>query len=196
MIDIEKVKNFILNKQENEFPDGLYYHNVEHVTDVYEAVIRHITAAQIGDQDALLLKTAALFHDSGFILRAKGHEEVSCDFAKEYLPGFGYGAVQIEKICGMIMATRIPQSPSNYLEEILADADLDYLGRDDFFTISARLYKELSEAGVITGEGQWDKVQVEFFTNHHYFTNEAKQWRQYKKDAHLKILKSKLTDNN
>ena len=192
MIDIERVKDFILTKQENEFPDGLYYHNIDHVKDVYEAVIKHIGAKQIADQDALLLKTAALFHDSGFIVQAKGHEEVSCDFARQYLPEFGYSDTQVERICGMIMATKIPQTPHNYLEEIIADADLDYLGRDDFFAISNTLFHELKESCVVKDEKQWDVIQVDFFENHHYFTKEAKNWRQEKKEENLEIIKSKI----
>lgn len=196
MIDIEKVKAFILNKQEKEFPDGLYYHNVSHVKDVYEAVIKHIEAAGINELDALLLKTAALFHDSGFIVKSQGHEEVSCDFARQYLPEFGYSEEQINSICGMIMATKIPQEPHNHLEEILADADLDYLGRDDFFEISHKLFRELHSAGVLDTDEQWNVIQVKFFSSHCYFTSEAKNWRKTKKEENLKIIKSKLTNNN
>lgn len=192
MINLEEVKNFILTKQENEFPDGLYYHNVRHVVDVYNSVIKHIEAVGLDEADALLLKTAALFHDSGFIVQAKGHEEVSCSFARQYLPGFGYSEDQIKAICGMIMATKIPQSPQNHFEEIIADADLDYLGRDDFFEISGDLFRELKESGAIESEEQWDVIQVDFFTSHHYFTEEAKAWRQHKKEEHFQILKSKI----
>jgi predicted metal-dependent HD superfamily phosphohydrolase len=192
--DLEKVKDFIIGKQANELPSVLYYHNVAHVLDVYEAVVRHIEAANISGEDALLLKTAALFHDSGFIVKSQGHEEISCGFAKQYLPGFGYTDGQIERICGMIMATKIPQTPYNKLEEIMADADLDYLGRDDFFDISARLYKELLAAAIVSSEQEWDRVQDGFFNRHHYFTPEAKQWRQAGKEAHHQIIKSKIND--
>ncbi|MHA3789040.1 HD domain-containing protein [Flavobacterium hauense] len=196
MIDIEKVKEFILEKQKREFPEGLYYHNVSHVLDVYETVIKHIEVAKIENSDALLLKTAALFHDSGFIVKSQGHEEVSCDFARQYLPEFGYSQGQIHSVCGMIMATKIPQTPCNHLEEIIADADLDYLGRDDFFEISNKLFRELKTAGIVDAEEQWNAIQVDFFAAHHYFTKEAKDWRQAKKEEHLKIIKSKLTNHN
>ena len=195
-MEFEKARDFILDKQKNELPSSLYYHNVGHVLDVYDAVLRHIELANIGKEESVLLQTAALFHDSGFIVRAKGHEEISCDFAKQYLPGFGYNIEQIEKICGMIMATRIPQKPHNYLEEVLADSDLDYLGRDDFYTISARLYKELTESGVVAGDKEWDVIQVRFFEDHHYFTNVAKSLRQETKMKHFEYLKSKITPHN
>jgi len=195
-MEFEKARDFILDKQKNEFPSSLYYHNVGHVLDVYDAVLRHIELAHIGKEDSILLQTAALFHDSGFIIRAKGHEELSCDFARQYLPDYGYNNDQIEKICGMIMATRIPQTPHNYLEEVLADSDLDYLGRYDFYTISGRLYKELTESGVVAGDKEWDAIQVRFFEDHHYFTDVAKSLRQETKMKHFEYLKSKITPHN
>ncbi len=140
-----------------------------------------------------MLKTAALFHDSGFIIKAKGHEEISCNYAKEYLPSFGYSEEQIKIICGMIMATKIPQTPQTKLEEIIADADLDYLGRDDFFEISDCLYKELLSSGVVNNEEQWNVFQVDFFEKHHYFTQLSKELRDEKKEKHLVIIKSKIS---
>ena len=36
----------------------------------------------------------------------------------------------------LILATKVPQKPKNKLEKIICDADLDYLGREDFDNIS------------------------------------------------------------
>ncbi len=41
------------------------------------------------------------------------------------------------------MATKIPQKLINQLEEILGEAGLDYLDRNDFFKIGKRLQYEL-----------------------------------------------------
>lgn len=138
------------------------------------------------------LLSAALFHDSGFLVQSKGHEKISCDFARQYLPEFGYSEEQINKICGMIMATKIPQSPTNKLEEILAEADLDYLGRDDFFIIGNKLFNELSFYGIINSEEEWNKIQERFLENHHYFTDTAITLRRNTKNRYFKEIKSKL----
>jgi uncharacterized protein len=82
-----------------------------------------------------LLKTACLFHDIGFTISGQDHEERGCEIAEEVLPDLNYDSDQINRIKGMIMATKIPQTPNNKLEQIICDADLDYLGRDDFFSI-------------------------------------------------------------
>ena len=62
----------------------------------------------------------------------------------------------------MIMATKIPQSPRNGLEEIICDADLDYLGRDDFYEIGATLFEELKAYNVLQNEREWNRIQVKF----------------------------------
>jgi len=192
-MDINGAKNFILHKQEWEFPTELTYHSVAHVLDVYEAVNRHIAAAAITGDDAMMLQTAALFHDSGFTVVAHGHEAASCRIARDVLPEYGYNLHQIETICGMIMATRIPQTPHTPLEEILADADLDYLGREDFNEISSRLFTELKHRGIVADENEWNKMQTDFFEAHHYFTEQARQWRNALKQQNLETIKSKIT---
>jgi predicted metal-dependent HD superfamily phosphohydrolase len=191
-LEYNKAKQFILEKLEKELPKDLQYHNLAHVKDVYNTVLHYIQTYSIEGNEALMLRTAALFHDAGYIVQAKGHEEVSCAYARESLPVFGYSDVQVEAICEMIMATQIPQTPKSKLGEILADADLDYLGRDDFFSISNNLYLELKAAGIVTDEDQWNKLQVVFFENHNYFTDAAKTARDKKKAQNLLLIKAKL----
>ena len=190
-MQFQPAKVFISDKLQRELPAHLTYHSFEHVMDVYEAAEKIGKLENITDHEMLLLLTAALFHDSGFIEGAVNHEECSCLIARQYLPNFDFSPGDIKKICGMIMATKLPQLPNNHLEEILADADLDYLGRDDFFRISNLLFNEFMHAGIVKNIGEWDKLQVSFFENHHYFTNAALMLRQNKKQAHLEILKSK-----
>lgn len=191
-MQFEQGKTFILDKLRDELPPHLSYHSVAHIKDVYNAC--GILAAEEGVQgeDLTLLLTAALFHDSGFLISQKNHEEISCGIASEHLPGFGYSEQQIKRINGMIMATKIPQQPNNLLEEILADADLDYLGRDDFFTIGNRLFEELSMYGLLSSEEEWNKLQVRFLEAHHYFTKTAKRLRLQTKDENLARVKQKV----
>jgi uncharacterized protein len=191
-MQFQEAKKFILNKLEKELPVYLSYHNLGHVIDVCQAAENLGKLEGIDEQALNLLLTAALFHDAGFVTSAADHEERSCSIAAEYLPAYGYQTDEIAKICGMIMATKIPQLPKNHLEEIMSDADLDYLGRDDFFGISDSLYAELKFAGVVDNENDWNKIQVRFFESHHYFTETAIKLRQEKKEQHLEIIKTKI----
>lgn len=188
----EKAKTFILDKLQHELPQHLSYHSVGHVQDVCQAATEIARQEGIAGEDLTLLLTAALFHDSGFLFGAAEHEKKSCELVRQYLPGLDYTSEQIEKICGMIMATRIPQTPHNLLEEVLADADLDYLGRDDFFVIGDRLYEELAMYGIVNDRKDWNELQIRFLENHHYFTETAIQSRKAKKEEHLQSIKEQL----
>ncbi|RYD92200.1 MAG: HD domain-containing protein [Sphingobacteriales bacterium] len=191
-MQFEEAGQFIMHKLATELPDNLTYHCTDHTIDVYNAAQAIAKSEGVDGHDLQLLLTAAWFHDAGFIISATNHEEGSCGIARHFLPAFGYTNTDIESICGMIMATRIPQSPANLLEQIIADADLDYLGRDDFFMIGDKLYEELTIAGVVANETDWNNLQVRFLQSHHYFTQTAIASRQAKKEQHLQQIKAKL----
>lgn len=191
-MQFEQAKEFILKKLSEELPPHLSYHSVAHIKDVYEACKLLAGEEGVTGEDLTLLLTAALFHDSGFLVSPKEHEQTSCRIAREHLPAFGYNDHQLSKIDGMIMATRIPQQPTNLPEEILADADLDYLGRGDFFVIGDRLFDELCMYGLLNSEEEWNKLQVRFLESHHYFTATAKRLRQQGKDDNLARVKQKV----
>jgi predicted metal-dependent HD superfamily phosphohydrolase len=191
-MQLDNAGNYIIKKLNDELPDYLNYHNASHTLDVYEAAKRIALADGITGDELTLLLTAAYYHDCGFLVKAIGHEEESCRIARETLPGFGYDTEEIDKICGMVMATRMPQSPQNYLEEILADADLDYLGRDDFSFIANQLFLENSYFGTAGDIDEWNRKQVDFMENHRYFTKTANNLRQAKKDANLGRIKAQL----
>ena len=141
------------------------------------------------DEDLALLKTAALFHDTGFLYAYKGHEDLSCIIARENLPHFEYAIEQIEKICEIIQATTVPQSPKNKLGEIIADADLDYLGRDDFYPISNSLFNELKNIDAIDNLDKWNQIQIDFISQHQYFTTTSINRRSQEKEKRLEELK-------
>lgn len=190
-MEYRAIKNVILQKLEKELPKKYFYHSIAHTKSVLNACIAIGRLERVKSQDLVLLKTAALFHDAGFISGPKDHEQRSCELAKEMLPQYDYSAGQIESICGMIMATKIPQSPKTHLEKVLADADLDYLGRPDFFQISDLLYRELLASGIVKNEQEWNLLQVKFFESHHYFTETSIKLRHKGKEKNLKLIKAK-----
>lgn len=191
-MQFKKAGKFILSKLAKELPNHLSYHSIEHIEDVYNAAEQIGKQEGVSDYEMKLLLTAAWYHDAGFLKGAKDHEEESCRIAQAALPGYGYSAREISLISGMIMATRIPQTPHTKLEEIMADADLDYLGRDDFFTIGDKLFNELSMFGFLDTEDEWNNLQVRFLEKHHFFTQTAINTRQAKKEKHLQEIKAKL----
>lgn len=188
-MDFKQARAYINGRLRKELPRNLSYHSVAHVKDVYESARRLAKAEGVSGEDLTLLLTAVLFHDSGFMIQSSEHERIGCDIVREALPQFGYSPEQIERICGMIMATRIPQSPNNLLEQIIADADLDYLGREDFRSIGNKLFSELQMYGILQGEDEWNRLQVGFLEKHHYWTETAIATRKSRKEAYLAELR-------
>ncbi len=192
---VEKARNYILNRMYSELNPVLYYHNVPHVLDVLSAAESIGTAENISNTDMELLKVAALFHDCGFIVDADNHEKLGCDIARKALPEFAFTDREIDVICGLILATRVPQSPSGLLEKIICDADLDYLGRDDFYSIGNKIYREFLERNIVANEQEWNELQVKFLSVHNYFTNTSIRLRAAKKNDHLKQVQQILLDS-
>jgi uncharacterized protein len=140
----------------------------------------------------LLLRTAAYYHDIGFIERADGHEAAGVRIARAALPAFGYGEPELLAIGGMIMATRLPQRPNTPLERLLADADLDVLGREDFRQRNRLLRAELAALGGPVDNAQWLRDQLGFLEGHSYWTASARRLRDERKRRHIAELRATI----
>jgi hypothetical protein len=101
------------------------------------------------------------------------------------MPKYGFNVKQIEKVTRLIIATKMNHKPQNILEEIMKDADVDYLGRNDFEDISNKLMREFTENKVVNTEQEFNKMQVEFLKSHNFLTDTAKSWRIEKKEENL-----------
>lgn len=189
-MNFHAAKAFILDKLERELSDDLSYHGIHHTLDVLYTIEELCYLEKVSPYEELLLKTAALFHDSGFTINNKEHEKLGCQIARNSLPRYGYTKKEIGIISGMIMATKIPQSPKNYLERIICDADLDYLGRDDFYDIGSTLFDELKTYKVLDDEQTWNQIQVNFLEKHSFFTPTNRKRRSPKKQKYLRELKN------
>ena len=178
----------MMGKLKDELPPHLSYHTAEHTKGVVEAA-EHLAGEEkvIGD-NLIFIQTAALFHDAGFINGYDNHEELSCEVARKILPTFNYTNHQIEKICQLIMVTKLPQKPGNHLEEIICDADLFYLGSEKYIDGAQQLHTEFKDAGKIKKDSDWNRLQIDFLKKHRYFTLTAIKEREKKKKENLQHL--------
>lgn len=182
---------------EQSLPKNYYYHNIKHIIDVVVQAETIGKAEGISDEDMYLLKTAALFHDAGFIRSHKNHEKLSIDIAKEILPQEKYTEQQIITICRLIECTRFNEPPKTLLEKIICDADLDYLGRSDYWFVSRDLYKELLELKLIKkNEYEWTLKQIKFLQEHIFYTNYSRCHRNPEKVRHLQLIQEQLSKFN
>lgn len=195
-MELERLTESVLTRLKNELSPKLTYHSFAHTTDVLLASKEIAVQEKLSDYEIKLLTSAVLFHDIGFIYQSHEHERKSCEIAKEMLPDYGYTPEEIEIICGMIMATKIPQEAHTKLQEIICDADLDYLGREDFWEIGNALYKELLSFNIVSNEYDWNLIQKNFLDNHKYFTDFSNTNRAPQKLKHIEIINAKLTNKS
>ena len=187
--NFEHARAYALRRLERELPAALTYHSLAHTRDdVAPATLRLAAIAGVDREQRMLLHTAAYYHDIGFVVQRADHEIIGARIATETLPSFGYTPPQIGIICGMIMATRLPQSPRNLLEQLMADADLDALGRADFPARNQALRDELVAYGGRWDDLEWYREQLEFLESHSYWTDAARQVRGEQKRRNVELI--------
>ena len=189
----EQARHYAESRLERELSPSLLYHSVLHTRDeVVPAAQTLAGMEEIQGESLLLLLTAAWFHDIGHIEASANHESIGARIVAEVLPSFGYTQNQVEIVRGAILATVLPQSPTGLLEEILADADLDVLGRENFMQRNRDLRLELAFLGTELTDEQWFSRQLEFLEGHKYFTTSARALRDTQKQLNISKLRNKL----
>lgn len=195
--DFEAAQQYALNKLENELSPQFVYHSLRHTRDeVAPAAEEFAAVAGVTGEDWLLLRTGAWYHDIGCLVQYPHHEAIGVGIAFAVLPRFGYSPAHLQVVTGLIMATRLPQTPRTLMEEILADADLSVLGKETFFTRNLDLRAEFTTMGQTTGsETEWLAGQAGFLKSHRYFTEAARQLRDPGKQANLEKLNRQLAQS-
>ncbi len=174
----------------NNLAQRFSYHDLAHTLSVAKATEDLANAYRLNEEDIILVKTAALLHDTGFIVSAEDHEEESCSIARRLLPAHGYDNTAIEKICELIMATKFDRKPETLLAKILRDADVSYLGSDRYFETAAKLKKEWLALGKLNDLDKWDEIQLDFLQKHHFCTDVANEWYGPTKEKIIQQLKA------
>ena len=181
----ELMQTFVIDLLQVDIPPAYCYHNYEHTLYVQDRVKTIAEHENCSKEEIRLLNAAALWHDTGFIETYNGHEEVSCLLAQKYLPKYGFSDSEIVTICGMIMATKLPQTPTNKLEEILSDADLAYLGTLGATEKAECLFEELQSINSELTKEDWHETQISFLQSHHYFTRFYQEEKEPVKQNYL-----------
>jgi uncharacterized protein len=195
MVTITAIREHVVLMLNAGLSRALTYHNIHHTLDVAACCLAIAAQEGItGKQTLLELEIAGLYHDTGFMFVYQGHENKSCELAREQLPEFGVQPVSIDRICELIMATHVPQAPQSHLQQIICDADLDYLGRKDFFETGHKLRLEMITYKLITGDNDWEERQLDFLQSHQYFTASSRKKRSAAKMKFIKqLVKHKKT---
>lgn len=162
-----------------------FYHGWMHTKSVYDAVCYLVASEDIMDDDARLLKIASLYHDTGYISGDEEyHEYKSAVIAREELHSFGFSKYEIEEICRLIISTISSKEPLDILENIMRDADLEYLGRDYYPYVSELLRRERSILHSV-----WKREQITFLERHKFVTSSAQKFFNHQKEINIRKLK-------
>lgn len=189
-----KLRKHALHILNTELPEELCYHNIIHTLDVLNVVNRYIRRLKIDAYHAKLLRIGAILHDIGFTVGRENHEEKGVVIAKQLMHQYGFPEKDIKIVKGLIMATKVPQTPKNKLEKIICDSDLDYLGRRDFYVTGDQLLKELTNQGFNLCVDDWNKMQITFLKDHRYHTDFAIKYRRPQKVKRIKELEMLFED--
>ena len=177
---LAKVKEFARDKMPN-----LPYHNFDiHVEDVFEMAGRYAEMEKVDGEGTFLLGTGAYLHDVAQVVFAKDNEEQSVYLSKPFLEEIGYNTGQIEAVSGIIMATKLPTNPNTLLQKIICDADVDNLGRSDFFEKGDKLRQEFG----VEDRKAWLKQSLGFVKDHEFYTESARSLRSEGLKANIEQL--------
>lgn len=189
IIGVEDVETKVLSDF-GCFPKELLVHNANHCIDVAKTALFIAREANLGLVHQKELYFSGLMHDIGLLDTIKektyfGHELKGVEYVVGTLPNFGYESL-ITLISKNILATRMPQSPTSFLEEIICDCDLANFGRDDFFATCANLRIEIEN--VTKNEikiKDWLEKTYNLLSSHSYHTDIAKSYFNKKKQENL-----------
>jgi predicted metal-dependent HD superfamily phosphohydrolase len=183
----------------DELPGSIKYHDSNHTLHPTKGVVavanRIAISENISEHDRELLIAAAYFHDTGYIREFDKNEPIAARMAGRILKLIGYKPNEIEKIQKMILATDLECEPKTHLEKILCDADLDHLGREDFFELDGRLREGRGARGLdVSDDAKWYRGTLEIMKKHKYYTESQIKLREKEKQKNLKRLLNKLED--
>ena len=190
---LSAARNYVTEFYTHKVDPGFVFHNLDHTEDVAQACSQIADHFQLEDAERFILILAAWFHDTGYSLgSASGHEEESIRIASGFLRDHHVDEEIIQKVGSCIQATRMPQSPVNQVEKILCDADLFHLATEDFKARNQLLKQEQETLlGHKIDKKEWRKNNIEFLSNHKYFTEYGKEVLEPKKYENLLLLQKK-----
>lgn len=166
------------------------YHNLKHTLAVRDACLLLADKTGLPNEDREVLELAALLHDTGFVEKYDGHEDVSCRIAEKLLSQHNYPAEKKSKVLACIATTQLSSQPETLLEMLMRDADLAHLASEDYFLSVAALREEWRIfQGQTYTDNEWNELNHKFLKSHSYYTNAARELWDEQKNANQKALK-------
>jgi predicted metal-dependent HD superfamily phosphohydrolase len=177
---------------ETKTGDNYHFHNLQHTQQVVNACEEIAGHYQLNDEDRLALLVAAWFHDTGYSSGQANHENSGIELAKEFLALQHAEESLVNKVSACIAATKMPQRPTNLLEEIICDADLYHLGTEMVAEAGKALRQEINlTKNVHISKTEWARTNIYFMEQHHYFTDYCREKLEPVKQEYIRKLRKK-----
>ena len=191
---IAKTSEWVTSLFDQQDERYLPFHSLQHTVEVVESARTIGRGVDLPEEDMTIVTIAAWLHDIGYFRTYAGHEEESALMAREFLEKENVPADVIRKVADCILATRMPQTPTNLREEVLCDADMRHLGSEDLSERSENLRKEWSEySNEVIEDRKWMEQNLRFMEDHRYFTEPAREMYDPQRLQHVENLRQKLT---
>lgn len=198
-MQIEAIETYVVTLLNNELDTAFTYHNLTHTQRVVKDALQLAGLANLNETDTTILSAAAWLHDTGYAKSITNHEEESVVIARSFLKSIAVPDAAIERVCDLILATRIDVKPKNTLEKIIKDADCSHIGSKSYSDISELLRKEWELIEHKTySEVDWLDENIAFLsTKHRFYTPEAANvWEKRKSKNLSELLKTRKKIGN
>ena len=129
---LQQARKYVYGYLTEHLPAEYVFHDYDHAEEVAEVAGMLAKKAEMPQEQAILLKLAAWFHDVGYTEGAEGHEERSAVIARQFMEEKGMAEESIQFVEQLIRATHHDAVPEAAPEKILHDANYSFLGRKRF----------------------------------------------------------------
>lgn len=191
---VRKSKAYAEEVLVKQLPPHFVFHNFRHTEEVAAAAREIGEASGLTDDQLETVLIAAWLHDVGYLNGSENHERQSASTAVKLLRDWGAPDAKAEAVQRTILATQMPQKPTDLMGKVLCDADLHHLALAD---IKDRGKKLREEIGIVKNmhfdtDQQWLEYNLHFLKSHDYHTDYGRNVLQPLKKKNIKRLKKEL----
>ncbi|MBL8002647.1 MAG: polyphosphate kinase 1 [Flavobacteriales bacterium] len=170
----------------------LLFHDLEHTLTVTRTAVTIGRASGLSAGELAAVELAALFHDTGYAIKHKGHEAESVRIATAFLRANNAPDTLVRRVAQLIMATELKARPRTRAERVLRDADSAKAGQADFDHRSELLRRELEAVtGKVQEKRAWARENLNYLEHHRFHTAFARDRFGAQKTINLERLRER-----
>ncbi len=174
--------------------EPLAYHNLNHTRNVVENAARIADCYELSNSERFVIIAASWFHDLGYINgEVAGHEQRGVLLFGGFANGLFIEGDIIARVMGCILATTLPQKPTNLLESIVCDADLYHFGTIEFAEKDLLMLEETSHRlKTNIPAANWLSGSAKLLRSHQFCTPYCQDKLAAQKQENLRQLEARI----